>query len=211
MGIPARRLAAFLLVLVLAWGARAEPMGGVDYLVMDPPAQSAPGRIEVIEFFHYGCSACYRLEPLLEAWLADLPPDVEFRRVPALRRQAWIPLTRLFFALEATGQLDRLHAEVYREVHEAGVNLGDSSQALPWAARQGIDRERFAAALESDDTSAKVQRARDMTVAYGVNSTPTLIVDGRYLTNAAMLGRIDALLPVVDELIDKARQERKAR
>ena len=183
-------------------------MEEVDYLSIDPPIGDARGKIEVIEFFHYGCTACDRLEPLLVEWLRKLPADVDFRRVPALRRQDWIPLTRLYFSLEALGELDRLHGQVYRDIHEQGRNLGNSTELVPWAARHGIDGKRLAEVLDSDETMARVQRARDQTTAYGVRSTPSIAVDGRYLTNAAMLGDINALLPLVDALIDKARAAR---
>lgn len=186
-------------------------MEEADYLRIDPPIGDGRGKIEIIEFFHYGCSACYRLEPLLAGWLASLPADVEFRRVPALRRQDWIPLTRLYFSLEALGMVERIHAQVYRDIHEQGMNLGNTSESLPWAARRGVDRDRLAALLDSDEVGAQVQRARDMTIAYGVRSTPSLAVDGRYLTNAAMLGDVNALLPMVDQLIDKARATRNRR
>jgi len=183
-------------------------MEEVDYLSINPPIGEARGRIEVIEFFHYGCTACNRLEPLLVEWLRKLPADVSFRRVPALRRQDWIPLTRLYFSLEALGELDRLHGQAYRAIHEQGLNLSNSSELLPWAARNGIDEKRLADILDSDETTAQVQRARDQTAAYGVRSTPSIAVDGRYLTNAAMLGDINALLPLVDDLIGKARAAR---
>lgn len=186
-------------------------MEDVDYIRIEPPVAAAGDAIEVIEFFHYGCPACYRLEPMLEAWIGKLPDDVTFRRVPALRRQAWIPLTRLYFSLEALGMLGRLHGRVYQDIHEQGLNLGNSSELLPWAGRQGVDRELLAATLDSDRTSRDVQRARDLTIAYGVRSTPSIVVDGRFLTNAEMLGDVEALLPMVDALIEKARTSDKPR
>ncbi len=203
-------IATAALAITSICAAFAQPMEEVDYLLIDPPVRPANGKIEVIEFFHYGCSACYRFEPLLAAWIARLPEDVVFRRIPALRRQDWIPLTRLYFALGALGELGRLHGQVYRDVHEGRLNLGNSSEALPWAERQGLDRDRFEAALASEEVGREVQRARDLTVTYGVRSTPTMTVDGRFLTHAALLGDINALLPMTDTLIDKARTARKS-
>jgi thiol:disulfide interchange protein DsbA len=189
----------------------AEPMEEVDYIRVEPPVPAAGDAIEVIEFFYYGCPACYRLEPMLEAWMEKLPGDVIFRRIPALRRQAWIPLTRLYFSLEALGVLGRLHGRVYRGIHEQGLNLGNSSELLPWADGHGVDRELLAATLDSDRTSRDVQRARDLTITYGVRSTPSIVVDGRFLTNAEMLGDVEALLPTVDALIEKARTSDRPR
>jgi thiol:disulfide interchange protein DsbA len=191
--------------------AAAEPMEDVDYVLIAPQPGAGDGRIEVIEFFYYGCDSCYRFEPVLAGWLKKLPPDVIFRRVPALRRMDWVPLTRLYFALEETGALDRLHGEVYKAINERGSNLGDSSELLKWAEMNGLERASFDNVLNSESSSAKVQKARDTTVAYGIRATPSMVVDGRYLTSGGMLGSLDALLPVVDGLIDKARKERAAK
>ena len=184
-------------------------MEDVDYVLVDPPIFPGGVQVEVIEFFHYGCAACYRFEPLLVDWLARLPPDVSFRRVPALRRMDWIPLSRLYFALEGVGELARLHGQVYLDVHEKNLNLGNSTESIAWAAQHGLDRGAFARMLESEQVSAEVQRARDATVAYGIRATPSIVIDGRYVTGTGMVGSVEALLPVVDELIAKARAARR--
>ncbi len=184
-------------------------MEDVDYVLISP--QPGGGRIEVIEFFYYDCDSCSRFEPMLEGWFKKLPPDVSFRRVPALRRMDWAPLTRLYFALEEAGAIDALHGEVYKAIHERGINLRNSRELLNWAETNGLERASFEKILTSEIVSAKVQRARDTTVAYGIRTTPSLVVDGRYLTSSGILGSLDALLPVVDALIDQARKERAAK
>jgi protein dithiol oxidoreductase (disulfide-forming) len=198
-------LAAAALLLFAAAPATAEPMEEVDYVVIAPQPVAIPGKIEVIEFFYYGCESCNRLEPQLQAWLAALPSDVSFRRVPALRRTAWVALTRVYFALEQLGEIDRLHTDVYRAVHDDGLNLGNSSELYEWAQRVGVDRGKLEPLLESDLVRAQVQRARDATVAYGITATPSFVVNGRYVTSGGMAGSLDALLPIVDGLIDKVR------
>lgn len=183
-------------------------MEEVDYLVIDPPLARSRERIEVIEFFYYGCESCHRFEPLLRQWLAGKSADVDFRRIPALRRAQWIPLTRLFFALEELGALPRLHGEVYRALHEQGRDLASRPQAVQWAVSHGLDGARFEQVLMSDPVMLKVQKARDATVRYGVRVTPSLAVDGRYLTSGELIGDIDQLVPVLDALLDMARRSR---
>lgn len=200
----------FSLVLVLAVQSHARPIEDVDYILIEPPVATGD-LIEVIEFFHYGCETCNRFEPILDAWVHALPDDVRFRRVPALRRMDWVPLAGLYFALQELGELDRLHAEVYRAVHRQGRNLGSIKEALAWGESQGLERTRFEELLRSDAVAALVQQARDTTVAYGVRSTPSLAVDGRYLTGAGIVGSLEALLTVLDGLIAMARGARAGR
>lgn len=189
----------------MAVAVAAEPMEDVDYVLIAPQPVAVPRKIEVIEFFYYGCDSCNRLEPQLQSWLTTLAPDVSFRRVPALRRTAWVPLTRVYFTLEQLGELERLHTQVYRAVHDEGLNLGDSSEFYEWAQKYGLDRARLEQVLDSDLVRAQVQRARDTTVAYGIRATPSFVVDGRYMTSGGMVGSLEALLPIVDGLIDRAR------
>jgi len=194
--------------LLSAWlpaAAAAEPMEDVDYVLITPQLAFAPGKIEVIEFFYYGCESCYRLEPQLQSWLKSLPSGVSFRRIPALRRTAWVPLTRVYFALEQLGEIERLHEKVYRAVHDDGLNLGNSSELYEWAQKVGLDRGKLEPLLDSDLVGTQVQRAHDATVAYGITATPSFVVDGRYMTSGGMAGSVEALLPIVDGLIDKAR------
>lgn len=206
--LPGGLLAAALLWPVAAPG---QPIEDLEYQRIDPPRPTAAGqRIEVIEFFYYGCESCSRFEPRLRAWLARQPDDIVFRRLPAIRRTDWIPLTRIFFVLDGLGELSRLHGEVYRAVHAEGLDLESRKTVLDWAASRGIDRGAFEEALLSDRVAIQVQRSRDATIAYGVSTTPTMVVDGRYLTSAAMLGDLDSLLPVVDVLIGMARRDRAA-
>jgi thiol:disulfide interchange protein DsbA len=183
-------------------------MEGVDYVLIDPPLARNTAGIEVVEFFYYGCESCHRFEPLLQQWLAGKPADVDFRRVPALRRAQWIPLARLFFALDELGALPRLHGEAYRAFHDLNRDLASRPQAVQWASSHGLDGERFEQALLSDAVTLKVQRARDTTIRYGVRATPSLAVDGRYLTSGQLLGDIEQLIPVLDGLVNMARRSR---
>lgn len=207
--VLAVRMAATLLLTPAFVAVAAEPMEDVDYVLIAPQPATVPGKIEVIEFFYYGCESCNRLEPRLQSWLMSLPSDVSFRRIPALRRTAWVPLTRVYYALEQFGEIERLHEKVYQAVHEDGLNLGNSSEFYKWAQKVGLDRGKLEQLLDSDLISAQVQRARDATVAYGITATPSFVVDGRYMTSGGMAGSLEALLPIVDGLIDKVRMIRR--
>jgi thiol:disulfide interchange protein DsbA len=205
---PAWLIASGLLFASMPGAVAAEPMEDVDYVLVVPQPVAVPGKIEVIEFFHYGCESCNRLEPQLQSWLKTLPQDTSFRRVPALRRTAWVPLTKVYFALEQLGEIERLHTQVYQAVHEGGLNLGNFTELHAWAQKSGLDSVKLEQMLDSDLVRTQVQRARDATVAYGIRATPSFVVDGKYMTSGRMVGSLEALLPIVDGLIDKARAAR---
>src|SRR5690349_9610958 len=134
-------LAAALLALTqLALAAQAPlPREKVDYLLIDPQPVATGNRIEVVDFFWYGCLHCYNLQPSLEAWLKRKPADVELRHIPAIFRESWVPHARLYYTLEALGEVDRLHQAVYRAIHAENESLTSASSTAEWAARHGIE------------------------------------------------------------------------
>lgn len=180
-----------------------------DFLRIEPPRPTASGsRIEVIEFFYYGCPVCYETEPILTRWLANAPPDVVLRRVPALATSSWENFARLFYTLDVLGERDRLHWPVFEGFHFDGLSLSEEPVMFDWASRNGIDREKFIRTYRSPAIDEKVSEAREMIRAYGVKAVPSVVVDGRFLTTARMAGGPRALMPVVDRLIGLARKER---
>lgn len=206
----ARTLALLLVAAAAAvsLNARAELTPGKEYLPLSPPQETeAPGKIEVVEFFYYGCPHCYDLEPALNAWLAKKPGDVVFRRVPAIFRESWIPLTKTYYALEALGLLDKLHDKVFKAVHVDKLNLSDEKLMADWIAKQGADRQKWLDTYNSFGVQNRVKRARQLTVAYGIQGTPALVVNGKYLTSGALAGGHGKSMEVVDQLIAMARKE----
>ena len=180
-----------------------------DYLRIEPRQPSAQeGRIEVVEFFYYGCPVCYELEPILTRWLGNAPADVVVRRVPALATASWESFARLYYTLEALGEVARLHWPVYEMFHFEGVNLGEEAAMLDWVSKNGIDRARFLEAYGSPAVQAKIVEAREMTRRYGVTGVPGIAVDGKYLTSARLAGSTRGLMPLVDQLIELARKDR---
>ena len=203
----ARVLLAAALAL-LALDAPAQIEAGREYLRIEPPrAAAADGKVEVIEFFYYGCPVCYETEPHFTRWIAGAPDYVSVRRVPALSSEAWEPLAKLYYALEALGQRERLHWPVYDTIHFEDVQLGDEKIMLDWAARNGIEREKFAQAYASDAVKATVAQARELLKSYDVKAVPTFIVDGRFLTSARLAGGTQQVVQVLDRLVRLAREE----
>lgn len=204
------RIAAAVICLLLPNGASAQLVEGQDYIAIEPHPVEAGDRVEVIEFFYYGCRSCYLLEPVLRDWAAFRAAQIDFRLIPALRRAAWAPLSDLFFALNSLGLLPRLHDRVYIEIHERERMLSSTSEQIRWASEQGVDPAAFEAALASDATLIATQQARDSTVAYGIRATPSIVFDGRYVTTGEMIGNASRAPQVLDRLLQMARSARRS-
>lgn len=207
-----RTLALALLAVVASMGIAAaqQPRARLNYefRLIEPQPVATGQRIEVVEFFWYGCPYCYQLQAPLESWLARKPADVELRRVPAIFRESWVPHARLYYTLEALGEVGRLHQAVYRSVHEERQNLNSADAAADWAARQGIERARWLEAYNSPEVDRKVEQSRNSTRAYAIQGTPSVVVDGRFITSSGMTETVAGVIPILEELIGVAREQR---
>ena len=204
-----KALIALLLALAAA-GAQAQPQAGRDYILLDPPkaVSGNGGRIEVIEFFYYGCPVCYELEPTLSRWYFNSPDSITLRRVPALSSDNWDNFAKLFYTLEAMGQLGRLHWPVYDNFHFNGIKLNEEAPMADWVSHNGLDRQKFLDTYRSPEIQAKLAGARKMTQSYDIRGVPSIVIDGKFLTSARMTGSTRELMRVVDQLVELARRER---
>jgi len=202
------RLLASALAL-LAGAASAQIQLGREFQRIEPQRPvAADGGIEVIEFFYYGCPVCYETQPFLSRWLGTAPEYVAIRRVPALSTEAWEPFAKLFYTLETLGQVARLHWSVYDNFHFEDLRLNDEKIMVDWAARNGIDRQKFVETYGSPEVTAKVAQARELLKSYEVRAVPTFIVDGKFLTSARLAGGTQQVIQVIDHLVKLAREER---
>jgi thiol:disulfide interchange protein DsbA len=184
-------------------------MEDVDYRVIPQRRLTDTERIEVVYFFYYGCEWCFRFEPYVNDWLKKKPVDVSFRRIPALRNSRWVTLTRAFYAFDALGLLPKLHDKTFRAFHQDEVNLQSEGTLFDWVAKQGVDRDRFESVYRSEAVTTQLAASRELTDLFEIQSTPSVIVDGRYLTSSGMTGGVAELLLVMQDLIDMVRTERR--
>jgi thiol:disulfide interchange protein DsbA len=169
------------LALMMGGTALADAQLGRDYSLLNPPQPTSTRKIEVLEFFFYGCSHCFHLHPLLSAWEKTMPKDVELTFVPTVFRDSWEPMANTFYALESMGKQQQLHDALYRAWNEDNMALVDESKIADFVAKHGVDRAKFTAAYNSFAMQSKVMRAKQMIRSYGINGTPTLVVDGKYV------------------------------
>lgn len=189
----------------------AEPVEP-DFKAISPPLTSAKDKIEVIEFFSYGCPHCSDFHPLVSKWAAGLPKDVTFRRVPvSFNRPEWARLARIFYALETTGDLAKLDTAVFIAIHEQRMAFKTDEAVVAWAAGKGADRKKFADAMASFAMQSKVQRGDQDATAARIEGVPALAVDGKFLINNKAASSYEDLLRITDSMIAKARQGRKAK
>ena len=191
--------------------AQAQPPAlrvNLDYSVIAEQPADSSGKIEVIDFFWYGCPGCNAVQPALEAWIKRKPSDVVLRRIPAIRHDAWVPHARIYYTLEALGEIERLHQDVYRGYHVEQLHMSKPDVMEQWAARHGIPRDRWAAAYGSAETDGKLEQAKEATRRYKVPATPSLVVDGRYLTSGGMAQSAEEMISILERLIVRARAER---
>jgi thiol:disulfide interchange protein DsbA len=201
----------FLLALAAGGGqaqAQAQPQQGRDYIRLDPPRPVSGDKIEVIEFFLYSCPVCYELEPMLTRWFFNSPDSIALRRVPAVSSDNWDSFAKLFYALEAVGELPRLHWPVYDNFHFDGIKLNEEPVMANWVSKNGVDKEKFINAYRSPEVQAKLVTARQMIQNYDIKGVPTIVVDGKYVTSARMTGGTRELMQAVGQLVELARKER---
>ncbi len=188
---------------------RADIQPGKEYELLSPPQAVETGKkIEVLEIFSYACPHCFNLEPDLNNWVGQLPKDVEFRRLPAIFHESWMPLAKAFYTFEALGMTDKLHGEFFKAIHVQHLRVDDEVTLFDWVEKRGINRKSFADTYYSFAIQSKAMRAKQLSKDYGINGVPAVIVDGKYRTYVSLGGGHAGMLNVVDQLIKRARQER---
>jgi thiol:disulfide interchange protein DsbA len=195
--------------LVVAGAALAQ---APQYRLLSPPQPTeGGGKVEVIEFFWYGCGHCYRLEPFVNAFVKNAPKDVVFRRIPAAPSASWAELAQVYYTLEAMGLVEQLHAKVFDAIHKENLNLSNRKIREDWLAKQGIDLKKYQEVEKSFAVATKMQRARQMTAAYKIDSVPQVIVNGKYVVSAETTGGTERIFPAVEQVIAIARKDKTAR
>ena len=199
----------FSVCLIALPNAQAEIVEGKHYKKLDNPQPTEDAsKIEVLEFFWYGCPHCYSLHSHLKTWLASLPDDVNFRYVPANLRASWIVAAKIFYTIEAMGNTATLHDSIYDAIHREKVDLHQESILFDWIEKQGVDRKKFENTFNSFAVQNQVARATQMARQLQLNGVPALIIDGKYLTSGGMSSTPQGTIDTLNALLEKVRNER---
>ena len=199
--------------LVSAQGAFQE---GKHFVRLSTPVPvSAPaGKIEVVEFFWYGCPHCNAFEPALEAWIKKLPADVAFRRVHVGFRPNFEPQQRFYATLEALGLVEQIHRKVFYAIHHQGAKLDKPEALIEFAVQNGADRAKFTEMYNSFGMQSKVRQGKLLSEAYKIDGVPALGIHGRYYTSPSLAGGDNTpetegqnrALALTDQLIARSRK-----
>ena len=192
------------LSLFLMLGSQAYAEEG--YTIISPAQPTQTGdKIEVLEVFWYACPHCYDFDPYLHEWLANIPEDVTFRRMPGIFRKSWIPHAKAFFTAEKLAVLDEIHTPLFNAIHREKKKIHDFKALKKFFAKQGVDEDEFTKVYESEEVDTQVKQAFVMGQRYKVTGVPAIIVNGKYLVSASSAGSFENMLKITDSLVDKER------
>ncbi len=198
------RLLAIAIFISGAIGATAYAAEGYEE-VSPPQPTLGDGKIEVLEFFWYGCPHCYQFHPVLEEWRKNLPDDVVFRPVAAVLNPSWVNHARAFFAAEILGVVDKIHGPLFDVLHKHKKRIFKLEDLADFAAEQGIDRKKFLDTMKSFAVETKLRRSEQMARSYKISGVPTVTVAGKYLTSGSLAGSHPQVVQVINQLIEKER------
>jgi protein dithiol oxidoreductase (disulfide-forming) len=190
--------------------ARAQsgaPVEGKDYLRLNAPLPApAAGKVDVIEFFWYGCPHCNTFEPMLEAWAKKLPDYVNFRRVPvAFRDEPYVAHQRIYYALEEMKLIETMHRKVFAAIHVDHLRLDKPADIAAFMTKNGVDGAKFLESYNGFSVQTKARQASQLAQAYKLDGVPAMGVQGKFFTSATLTGSHERTLAVVDYLIQRER------
>lgn len=209
-------LASVTLMAASAGVFAAEPKNGIDYITLDTPRVDAGKKIEVVEFFSYSCPHCNALEPLMAQWVKQQGDKVAFRRVHMMFGGPKDPQAHAYAALEAMGKLDVVHDKIFHAVHVERVRLNKDEALADFVAKNGVDKAKYLEMLGSFGLQTKIKRNAQLVATYKIDSVPSIVIDGRFVTSPTLAGRPgqpeqqsqQATIAVMDALVAKAMKEK---
>ncbi|NNE63490.1 MAG: thiol:disulfide interchange protein DsbA/DsbL [Gammaproteobacteria bacterium] len=175
---------------------------GVDYKLINPAVKTTnPDKVVVTELFWYGCPHCFRFEPYVERWSADLPDTVVFEQIPSIINPRWADHARTFYSLELMNKQEELHSKIFDAIHIKRQRIDRLDSIATFVAAQGVDEAKFRETFNSFSVDALLRKNFKKEEKYGHNGVPTVVVNGKYLTSGSMAGSNERLIQVINFLV----------
>ncbi|MCX7106512.1 MAG: thiol:disulfide interchange protein DsbA/DsbL [Methylococcales bacterium] len=187
---------------------KAEPAVGYEILSPAQPTQN-PDKIEVIEFFWYGCPHCYAFEPLLEKWSKTLPKNVEFIRQPAAFNELWSKHAKAYYTAEALGIVDKVNSDLFDAIQNKKESLDTEESLAKFFAAHGVNEAQFKEAYNSFGVDSQMREAPLLAAKYGITGVPAIIINGKYKTNGTLAGSHEKMIEVMNMLIKQESTAKK--
>lgn len=209
-----KKLAAFLIALATGAGflmtapANAAPTAGKEYKVLQTPQPVPAGKIEVTEFFWYGCPHCYEFEPTIEAWVKKQGDKIDFKRIPVAFRDDFVPHSRLFYAVAALGISEKVTPAIFNAIHKQKNYLLTPQAQADFLATQGVDKKKFMDAYNSFSVQGQVKQSAEQLKNYSIDGVPTIVVQGKYKTGPAYTNSLEGTAQVLDYLVKQVQDKK---
>lgn len=191
---------AGLLSLLMLSSINLAVAKGYKDLATAQPTQDA-SKVEVIEFFWYGCPHCYKLEPYMEKWQKNLPENVNFIRQPAVFNAQWGKHAKAYFTAEYLGVVDKVHGDFFHAIQVKDEALVSESDLADFFVAHGVSKEDFTSAFNSFNVDSQMRKAKAMGPKYGITGVPAVVVNGKYLVSARTAGSNEKMITVINQLI----------
>jgi protein dithiol oxidoreductase (disulfide-forming) len=196
-------LCSFVLLLTtIGVAAQDQPYAPVN---PQQPTQVPAGKIEVLEFFWYGCPHCYSMEPFVEKWLQTKPADVEFIRVPGVLNKVWMEHARAYYTAQKLGVLEQVHRPLFDALHKERRKIFTQDELRDFFADKGVKTGDFDRVYNSHDTEIRVKQAYVMAQNYRLTGVPAFIVNGKYATSGQLAGTYENIITTINKLVEMER------
>jgi protein dithiol oxidoreductase (disulfide-forming) len=176
---------------------------GKHYKRIDQPKTIDSDKVEVLEFFWYGCPHCYSFEPYINKWKKNKPENVEFVRVPATFQPLWILHARAYYALQMIGVGEEIHPKFFNEIHNKKNYMKTIDALTVFVQKFGVKRSEFIDAMNSFTVETQIRKATKVVTDYNLKGVPAIAVNGKYLISASMAGSYDNMIKIMNYLIVK--------
>ena len=184
---------------------------GKNYFLIEPPEPTASGdKVEVLEIFSYACVHCAHFQPYADEIKSKLPAYAQFSYMPAIFNDAWEAFARGFYTAQSVGILEKTHQAMFDAVHRDHHQFSSFEDIAKFYGENGADVEKFKQIATSFEIESKLARSKALVPKYGVDGTPSLIIDGKYRITGASAGGYPQLVALVDTLVKKAHEEKLA-
>ena len=193
---------ALFLILITSSNVFAQ-----KYVQISTEKQQESKDIIIYEFFWYGCPHCYNLEPTMDRIEADLEKDTKVVKLPVALRDSWIPHAKLYYALKQMDKIDLVHNLIFEEIHLEDNRLNTEQQMIDFLGKHGIDTDKFIEKYNSFGTEARIKKASNLAKKYQIDSVPTIIINGKFLTSGSYVSSYDELYGVVNLLVERERND----